>query len=146
MKKLSYQTEIKAPKDKVWKVLWDDATYRAWTSAFSEGSYAVSDWQEGSKVLFLSAEGDGMYSQIDKMIPEAYMSFRHIGVVKNGQEQPLDEETKAWSGSKENYTLHDTGNGTRLEVEVDMDESYEDFFNTTFPKALAKVKELSEQV
>jgi hypothetical protein len=38
--------------------MWDDSTYRQWTSAFSEGSHAVSDWKEGSKVLFLSPEGE----------------------------------------------------------------------------------------
>lgn len=34
MEKLIFNTEIKASKEKIWKVLWDDETYRKWTSAF----------------------------------------------------------------------------------------------------------------
>jgi len=41
MKKIQFSTEINAPKEKVWNVLWDDATYRKWVSVFSEGSKAV---------------------------------------------------------------------------------------------------------
>ena len=58
MKTLNFSININAPKEKKWKTLWDDTTYRQWTRIFSEGSYAVSDWNEGSRVLFLSAEGE----------------------------------------------------------------------------------------
>ena len=40
------------PKRKIWAVLWDDATYRQWTSLFVKAIYAVSDWKEGSKIHF----------------------------------------------------------------------------------------------
>src|SRR5688500_16787006 len=99
MKKAHYLVEINAPKEKVWKILWSDDSYRDWTSVFCEGSCANSDWKEGSKILFLSGTGEGMYSVIDKNIPNQFMSFRHIGVVKNGIEQPLDDETKKWTGA-----------------------------------------------
>ena len=64
MTTLNFTTNIKAPAAKVWQVLWDDATYRQWTGAFQEGSYAVSDWKEGSKIHFLSPNGDGMFGII----------------------------------------------------------------------------------
>ncbi len=66
MKTLHFSIKIKAPREKVWQILWEDATYRQWTSVFNESSYAVSDWEEGSKIQFLSADGSGMYSLIDK--------------------------------------------------------------------------------
>jgi hypothetical protein len=54
MEKLNFSINISAPKDKVWQTLWDDASYREWTSAFAEGSYAETDnWKEGSEVKFL---------------------------------------------------------------------------------------------
>ena len=54
MKNMNFDISINAPREKVWEVLWDDASYRKWTSAFSEGSYAVTDnWKKGSKILFL---------------------------------------------------------------------------------------------
>lgn len=54
MEQLNFSIQIKAPKEMVWKALWEDKTNREWTAVFSEGSYAVSSWEEGSKVLFLS--------------------------------------------------------------------------------------------
>ena len=42
MEKLHFSVNINASKEKVWQTLWDDTTYRKWTSAFSETSYAVS--------------------------------------------------------------------------------------------------------
>ena len=94
MEKLHFTTSINASKEKVWSCLWQDENYRKWTSAFAEGSHAVSDWKEGSKILFLSPSGEGMYSTIDKLVPNEFMAFKHHGMVKEGKEQPLDEETK----------------------------------------------------
>ncbi|MEO5890401.1 MAG: hypothetical protein ABIQ31_09120 [Ferruginibacter sp.] len=56
METLHFSTTIKAPAEKIWSVLWSDKTYRAWTGIFDEGAYAVPDWKEGSKILFLSAK------------------------------------------------------------------------------------------
>ena len=105
MQTKKYSVLINAPKEKVWKILWDDDTYREWTSVFSEGSYAESDWQEGSKIRFLSREGSGMYSIIAKLEPNRFMSFRHDGEIKNGIEEPLNDESRKWAGTTENYTL-----------------------------------------
>lgn len=144
MKKERFSTKIKAPREKVWDVLWNDATYRMWTSVFSEGSYADTDWKEGSKVLFLSAKGDGMFSTIAKNTPNEFMSFRHMGVVKNGKEEPLNEETKQWSGAMENYTLKETDGVTELIVEMDVTDDFQNYFRETFPKAMDKIKAMAE--
>lgn len=48
MTTLEFKIEINAPKEKVWDILWNDATYKQWTSVFCEGNYVVSDWKEGS--------------------------------------------------------------------------------------------------
>lgn len=145
MKKEQFSIEINAPREKVWKVLWDDATYRQWTSVFSVGSYAVSDWQEGSKIQFLSSDGSGMFSEIAKSRPPELMSFKHHGVVKNGEEQRIDQETEDWSGAMENYQLQETDGKTELKVEMDVTEDFQKYFEETFPKALEKIKELAEK-
>ena len=146
MKKLNFSIDIKAPKEKIWKVLWDDRTYREWTSAFMEGSYAESDWKEGSKIHFLDPNGEGMYSTIAKKTENEFMSFKHIGSVKDGKEQPLDAETKKWSGATENYTLKDHNGTTTLTVELDTSGlEWENMLKEAFPKALDKVKELAEK-
>lgn len=144
MKTLNFTTKINAPKEKVWNILWDDANYRKWTKVFMEGSYAVSDWKEGSKVLFLSPEGEGMFSRIEKKIPNELMSFKHLGVVKDKMEQPETEETKKWSGAMENYSLKEKDGITELTVDLDTIEDHEKYFSETFPKALDAVKDLAE--
>jgi hypothetical protein len=145
MTKHKFSVEINAPKEKVWNALWDDANYRYWTSVFSEGSHAETDWQEGSKIHFLDGKGGGMYSTVARNIPNEFMSIKHLGVVKDGQEQPQDEESKSWSGAMEDYKLESNGNQTHLTVEMDGTEEMKDYFDKTFPKALEKVKELAEK-
>ena len=142
--KLEFKASINAPREKVWQILWDDATYRQWTSAFQEGSYAVSDWKEGSKIQFLTPEGDGMYSIIERSETPEYMSFRHLGVMKAGEESPLDEETMRWCGAHENYELKQDGSFTILSVSLESINAYREYFQKTFPKALDIVKSLSE--
>lgn len=146
MEKLNFSTSINAPKEKVWEVLWDDASYRKWTSAFTEGSYAVTDnWKEGTKVLFLDPKGSGMVSKVAANRPNEYMSFEHLGEVKDGVEDISSEKVKEWAGSKENYTLKETGGKTELEVDMDITDEFKDMFINIWPKALEKVKELAEK-
>jgi len=140
MKTLKFTETIKAPKAKVWETLWNDETYRHWTSPFMEGSYAESDWKEGSRILFLSPGGNGMYSIIEKKIPNEQMTFKHLGEVKNGVETPGD-----WAGAKEIYHLEEKNGTTQLEVQMDSVGEFEEYFSKTFPVALNKVKEIAEQ-
>lgn len=144
MEKLSFKTSINAPKEKVWKTLWDDATYGKWTSVFSPTSYADTDWKEGSKVLFLDGGGSGMVSRIETIRPNEFMSFRHLGEVKNGVEDTESDKVKGWAGALENYTLKEVNGITELTVDMDMNEDYKDYFVGTFPKALEQLKLLSE--
>lgn len=149
MKQLDFTVQINAPQAKVWSTLWNDDTYRKWTAVFHEGSQAQSDWKEGSKILFLDESGQGgMSSMIARLIPNEFMSFQHLGIVKDGVEDFTTAEAKGWSGAMENYTLLEKDGGTELRVEVDSSDSDEhnfvDYFRETFPKALQRVKELAE--
>jgi uncharacterized protein YndB with AHSA1/START domain len=144
MNKLAFSTEINAPANKVWQVLWNDSTYRKWTSVFQEGSYAVSDWKQGSRIQFLSSKGDGMFSEIAELKPNEYMAFRHLGIVKDFKEQPPTAETESWKDAIETYSLKGNNDHTSLEVNLNSVGEYEDYFNKTFPGALKIVKELAE--
>ena len=93
MKKLEFTIDINAPAEKVWYSLWDEENYKNWTNAFCEGSYVVTDYKEGSKAHFLSPSGEGMFSSVSINKPFEIMSFNHIGILKNFEEQPIDDET-----------------------------------------------------
>ncbi len=140
MQKLHFSIDIKAPREKVWKVLWEDETYRDWTSVFAEGSHAKSDWKEGSRVEFLDPNGNGMLAVIDKLVQNEFMSFKHLGEIRDGKEHPWEEEMSGM----EDYTLEENGEFITLTVDLDSPEEYKDMFEDIFPKALKRVRALAE--
>lgn len=144
MQKLTFTTTINATKEKIWGVLFDDATYRQWTSVFHEGSFAETDWKEGSKALFITPERDGMVSRIVTHRPNEFLSILHLGVVKKGVEDTESEEVKGWAGAHENYTLSGTDGAATLTVDMDITDEYKGYFEKTWPQALDHVKELAE--
>lgn len=139
MEKLNHAITINAPKEKVWETLWNDATYRIWTGVFDPESHVEGALTEGNTVRFLGSSGNGMYAAVAKVVPNEYMSFKHLGELQNGQEKPYDTEVF------ENYTLTETDGVTEVAVEVDTPGEYKEMFEKLFPKALAKVKELAEK-
>lgn len=144
MEKINFNTRINASPEKVWKTLWDKTSYQDWTSVFMEGSTVETDnWKEGSKILFLDGHGRGMVSRIAANRTNEFMSFEHLGEVAGGVEDTESEKVKVWAGSKETYTLKDTGDGTELTVEMDMAESHKDYFLKTWPVAMEQIKKLS---
>lgn len=145
METLEFKIRIKATPEKIWSVLWEDKTYREWTNAFCEGSYAVSEWNEGDKIHFMSPGGEGMNSIIEKKIPNEYMAFKHIGEIKDFKELPLNEETEKWSGYMETYRLIPDDEFTDLIAQVDVIEKHIDYFKDAFPKGLEAVKEIAER-
>jgi len=145
MKQKEFKTVIKASKEKVWSVLWSDGTYPIWTAPFGEGSRAETDWQEGSRILFLGSNNNGMVSKILTKKANEYMSFEHQGVVKNGKEDLTGTDAKSVQGAQENYILKEKDGRTELKVVVDITEAYSEYFQKAFPKALQIVKELSEK-
>ncbi len=145
MTKLTFSTTIKAPKELVWRTMLDDETYRKWTSAFQEGSYAVTDWTPGSKALFLAPDGKGMVSRVTEHRPNEYLSLEHLGIVNDGVEDTTSDEVKQWAGARENYTLRENGGHVTLTIEMDTADDYRQYFEDTWPKALAALKNLSER-
>lgn len=57
--------------------------------------------------------------------------------------QPIDEETKTWSGATETYKLIGKKNTVKLEVEIDIMDEHLEFMKDKFPKALELIKENS---
>lgn len=145
MKLLEFSIEINAPKEKVWFTLWDDDTYREWTTAFCEGSYALSSWEEGAKVFFLDPNGNGMSSVVFENKPFERMVFKHITEIYDMNESSIDEKIATWTGAKESYFLAVNNGVTTLKVVNETVEAFESFFQNTMPNALAKVKEIAER-
>ena len=136
---------IDASPANVWDVLWGDETYREWTAVFAPGSGVKTDWKEGSKVLFLDGEGNGMVSRIARKKVNELMSFEHLGEVHDGVEDLTSEKVSAWAGAMENYYLKEVQGRTELTVEMDITDDFKEYFTTTWPKALEKLKSAAEK-
>jgi len=148
MEKLKFSIVINAPKEKVWNTMLEKETYNKWTEAFMPGSYYKGDWGKGSKMLFIGPgeNGDmGMVSRIKENQKYKFISIEHYGVVKDGKEDTSSDEVKAWAGAHENYTFKEKDNSTEVLVDMDTAEEYKEMFEDMWPKALQKLKELSEK-
>ena len=60
-------------------------------------------------------------------------------------EDTTSEEVSKWKGALENYTLKTMEGKTLLLIETDISEEYLEMFVEAWPKALQKVKVLSEK-
>ncbi len=143
MKTLHFEIDINASQEKVWKSIWDLENYKVWTKPFGEGSYYTAEnFSEGNKIHFLAPGGYGMYSIIEKLDEPQFIAIKHLGEIKDFEEQPLEDQ--GWSNAIESYELKSIGEGTKLIVNVDTVEQYVDSMNKTFPLALNELKKLAE--
>lgn len=150
MQKIHFSIDINASKEKVWDTMLDDATYRDWTEAFNPGSYYKGDWSKGSKILFIGPDPEtgkegGMVSRIAENRPYEYISIEHLGIIKDGVEDTTSEEAKKWTPAFENYTFKEKDGVTQVQVDMDTMEEYKEMFETMWPKALQRLKELAEE-
>ena len=147
MKTLQFTQEIKAPAQKVWDTLWNEATYPQWTAPFNPngGSVMQSDWKVGGKTLFLDTKGSGMVSTIRTKNEPYEMVFEHLGEVIDGNEDTTSEKVKSWAGSLEEYHLSERDGSTTLKASVQTGEEWEEMMNHGFTEGLEIVRKLSEQ-
>lgn len=149
MEKLQFETTIQASREEIWDAITNDAKYRVWCSEFYPGSFFKGGWNEGDKIQFLGPDEEGtfsgMASEIAKNIYPEYISIRHIGVVSNGKEDTTSDSAKKWAGYYENYTLQKvTEQTTKFIVDMETSEEWAPMFAEMWPKALQKLKALSE--
>lgn len=144
--RLQFSIVIKSDSKNIWATLWDHNSYKKWAAIFYKGSYVNADkWEEGCKVYFLAPDKSGIYSIIEKHIPNNIIEFKHIGSILNGKEQAIDKETKKWSGSTEIYALTKEKKGIKLAIEIDVLDAHLEFMSKKLPLALKKIKSLSER-
>ena len=72
------------------------------------------------------------------------ISIRHYGILDGEQEITSGPQVEAWAGGLENYAFEENNGVTTVTVQIDVAEDHLDYFHTTWPKALNKLKELSE--
>lgn len=149
--KINFAITINAPKERVWDTMLQDATYREWTALFNPNgsSWYEGDWTQGSKILFLgdgeNGQVGGMVSRIKEVRPQEFVSIEHLGVVQDGKEDTTSDTAKQFAPAFENYTFVDKHGATEVLVDMDTVEEHRQMFESSWPKALQKLKELAEK-
>jgi len=152
MQKLQFKKEIKASAQKVYETMLglnDKATYEYWTATFNPTSTYEGSWDKGSKILFVGVDENGkkggMVSEVVEHEPASFISVRHYGFLDGDTEVTTGEQVEKWAGGHENYSFQENNGITTVTVELDTVDEYLDYFNDNYPKALDKLKEISEQ-
>lgn len=152
MQKIQFTKEINASAQKVYETmlgLTNKATYEYWTATFNPTSTYEGSWDKGSKILFVGTDENGrkggMVSEIVEHKPANFISIRHYGFLDGDTEVTTGEQVEKWAGGHENYNFQENNGITTVTVEMDTIDEYLDYFNNTYPKALDKLKEISEQ-
>lgn len=137
--------DIQAPREKVWEVLFNDKYTRIWYAEFSEGTYAQTDWQPGSKAVFRDKSGFGMVGRIITNKLYEKLSIEFEGVFTDGKEDYESADAHQVKGARETYILTEKEGGTQVSIESDMAQEHFESMSASWERALLKVKELSEK-
>lgn len=142
MKEMQFTVEINASRQRVWDTLWQDKTLRDWAGMIDPGTYMRGELKVGGTVEFISAEnGYGVTSLVEELVAGERLVLRHSA---DTQDVGTQEREKEWTGGKESYMLTESGGMTMLLVAFDVPPTQEDYFTATYPKVMARIKQLAE--
>ena len=105
IQKIKKSIEINAPKETVWEVLLDDKYTNIWYEEFSEGAHAITDWQAGSKTVFIDNTGNGLIGKVTDNVLYEFVSMDFTGIVSNGKEDYDSDYARGIKGTSESYRL-----------------------------------------
>lgn len=143
MNEVQFKIEIKASRECVWRILWEDETFREWAGLIDPGTFMAGGLIEGNTVQFISAGGYGVTSLVAKLIPNKYVLFKHQA---DTQDEGSNVREDQWTGGDEGYTLTYQDGVTALVISFQVPVELEKIMRERYPKALQRVKEFSEKV
>jgi len=144
-KPIEKSIDIEATPEQVWNTLTGDSLNRQWYAAFSEGTYAETDWSPGSKAIFKDTTNCGMIGHVAKIDLHKKLVIEMDGQLVHGEEDYTSDIAQQIKGGQESYMLSPLGAGTRLDIKQDMGEEYYERMSATWDKALKLIKDISER-
>ncbi len=136
-----FEIDIHASKERVWDVLWNDKTLKLWAGIVDPGTHMVGELSEGHTVEFISGGGYGVTSLVVKLVPNEYVLMHHSQDTQDGGKNNRGDQ---WTGGKESYTVTENDGLTTLLLNLDVPDELDGVMSSVYPKALDKIKELSE--
>lgn len=146
---MHFEITIHASPAIVYKKMLDQVTYSIWTAAFNPTSHFKGSWGKDSKILFIGTDANGieggMVSKIKENVPDQFVSIEHIGIIQNGVELMSGPEVESWAGAYENYSFIEVDGKTLLSIDIDVNDEFRSYFETTWPKALKILKTICKK-
>ncbi len=85
-----------------------------------------------------------MLSKIIENKPNKFVSIKHYGILSEGKEITEGPDVEKWAGGLENYSFEEHNDTTTITVELYVTGEFESFFDETYPRSLAILKEIAE--
>jgi hypothetical protein len=146
-----FSIEVDAPAQVVWETMFDESTYRQWTSVFDPDSYFEGDWLPGSEIRFLGSNPTGemngltgMFGVITENRPYEFVLIEYQGQILNDVDDTTSREARQLIGAREAYSFTEVEGVTTVTIDVDTADTYAELFGELWPKGLAKLKDLAE--
>ena len=145
MKTLNFEIEINASKAKVWDKVTNLKSYEEWTGAAFPGSTFEGSWTEGGKIDFFGPGGSGTQVTVQRIVENEAIELAHTAMLTDGRVPDTESDfAKNWIGIKENYYFSENNGVTTFKVMAETGEEWESMFTESWPKMLAKLKEICE--
>lgn len=148
MKTLDFKTTIDADPQLVYSTMIDSVQCLEWIHVFSPNSYFKGGWNKGEILTFCSKDEDdkeqGMICRIEKNIPGKELFVQPIGLLQNGKQIMSGESINDLHESYDHYLFEANEDQCILTIRVSVFDELEGYFRETWPKAMAKIKSMSE--
>lgn len=142
-RRLVFGCEIAAPRQHVWHLMLDDATFRRWTLPFCDGSHYRGDWTVGRELRFLDPHGNGTLGRVVAHWPAEIVCLRREASLR-AHRRVVEPPERDWTGCTEDWLFSGHDGSTRLRVEADVPPAHGDALARAWPRALACLKTLCE--
>ena len=148
-----FTIDIRASARLVWETMFNDSTYRQWTSVFNPDSYFEGTWKPGTEIRFLGSDPGGatsgmtgLFGVITEHRPYEFVLIQYQGQIVNDVDDTTSREARQLIGSREAYTFSESDGVTTVTIDVDTADTYTELWGELWPKSLAKLKQLTEAV
>jgi uncharacterized protein YndB with AHSA1/START domain len=133
------ETEIDAPRDKVWTALTDPQQIKE----YMFGSEVVTDWKQGSPIVWKGEYEGNKYEdkgEIVEIEPERRLKVTHFSPLSGQEDRPENYHTLL-------YELEERGGRTRVSLSQENNASKEaaEHSQANWEKMLAGLKQVAER-
>jgi uncharacterized protein YndB with AHSA1/START domain len=133
------ETEIDAPRDKVWTALTDPQQIKE----YMFGSEVVTDWKQGSPIVWKGEYEGNKYEdkgEIVEIEPERRLKVTHFSPLSGQEDRPENYHTLL-------YELEERGGRTRVSLSQDNNASKEaaEHSQANWEKMPAGLKQVAER-